>query len=168
MLSTASHGTLLNSPEIIAALQALEIERVAKAADAKKPKEQRDKRMVERAAEQDQKRQAEAARKAVAAEKRTARMFEAERKKWAKHWVLVSEEVVEEVQARNRQLQPSASKQQRRRQACREKQRMAQRAVVHCQVGGNGDGGERGTPPLDAASTGREGREGEECGRAGK
>jgi len=168
MLSTASHGTLLNSPEIIAASQAIETERAAKAAEANKAEEQWDKCTVERAAEQDQERQAEAARKAVAAKKRTARMFEADRKKRAKHWALVSEEVVEEVQARNRQLQPSASKQQRRRQACRQKQRMDQRAVVHCQVGGNGDGGERGTPPLEAASTCRGGREGEECGRAGQ
>jgi len=167
-LSTAGHGTLLNSPEIIAALQALETERAAKAAEAAKAKEQRDKRTVERAAEKDQERQAVAARKAVAAEKRTARVFEAERKKWAKQWALVSEEFVEEVQARNRRLQPSASKQRRRRQACRQKQRMAQRAVLYFQVGGNGEGGERGTPPLDAAPTGRGGRGGGECGRAGQ
>jgi len=165
-LSTAGHGTLLNSPEIIAALQALETKRAAKAAEAAKAKEQRDKRTVERAAEKDQERQAVAARKAVAAEKRTARVFEADRNKWAKQWALVSEEFVDEVQARNRQLQPSASKQRRRRQACRQKQRMAQ-CAVYCQVGGNGERGERGTPPLDAASTGRGVRGGEECGRAG-
>ena len=79
-LSTAGHRTILNSPEIISALQAVETERAAKAAQAAWAKEQRDKRKVERAAEKDQERQAVAARKAVASEKRTARVFEADRK----------------------------------------------------------------------------------------
>jgi len=166
MLSTSGHGTLLNCSEITAALQALETERAAKASEVSKAKKQRDKRTVERAAENDQELRAVAVRNTVAAEKRTAGLFKADRKKWAKSWAFVSEEFVEEVRARNRRLRVSARKQRRRRQTCHQKQRIAQRAVLYFQVCGNGEGGEWGTPPLDAAPTGWGGRGGGECGCA--
>ena len=165
-LSTSGHGTLLNSSEITAALQALETEREAKASEVSKAKKQRDKRTVELAAENDQELRAVAVRNTVAAEKRTAGLFKADRKKWAKSWAFVSEEFVEEVRARNRRPRASARKQRRRRQTCHQKQRIAQRAVLYCQVCGNGEGGEWGTPPLDAAPTGWGGRGGGECGCA--
>ena len=124
-LSTSGHGTLLNSSEITAALQALETEREAKASEVSKAKKQRDKRTVELAAENDQELRAVAVRNTVAAEKRTAGLFKADRKKWAKSWAFVSEEFVEEVRARNRRPRASARKQRRRRQTCHQKQRIA-------------------------------------------
>lgn len=129
-LSTAGRATLANAPQVLETLETLEAERVAKAKEAEKAKEEREKRAAERAVEKTQERTAVAARKAAAAKRRETERVEARVKDIARKWAVVSAATVDEARHMLRRLQPGVSKTRRRRQAQRQKQRMAARASL--------------------------------------